>query len=134
MADLDHKPFDIDELFKIDFTKDLPVNNRLTVRYIRKDIKVALSRIGFFNFRRPVTARLHDISSRGALISTQKKLNRKGIFKLYLLFKDHQRFDIKVKIIRQMHSDRHYYGIKFDRFNHKLGDHLVKTQEDLIFR
>lgn len=120
--------------FDIDFTKDLPDNKRYAVRYIRSNIKASVLKVRLFGLGKPIGLELLDISSKGALISTGKKIRKNKKITLILEFEDGKVFEIESKIVRLEKDQSFQYGVKFNRFNHDLGNYLLKTQDDLIFR
>ncbi|MGD0958215.1 MAG: PilZ domain-containing protein [Methylomonas sp.] len=118
----------LDKAIPIDI---LIANKRYAVRYQRRDIK-AVIKIGNLILPRLVPVILEDISSRGAGIRCPKKLGRSKNLYLYLLFADGVRFDLNVTVA---YCHKNYkYGLKFDRYNKRLGDHILKTQTDLEFK
>lgn len=125
---------DLKEFFDLDFDQAVSQNKRVTVRYIRDDIKVYLkiTRLLIANKSYPVT--LHDISSRGVLVSCDKKLQVNNKHSLVLEFEDGKQYAIQSKILRRTKAAQYYYGIKFSSINHDLGEHLLVTQKDLIFK
>lgn len=122
------------DIFDIDFTKDLPDNKRYAVRYIRSNIKASVLKVRLFGLGKPIGLELLDISSKGALISTGKKIRKNKKITLILEFEDGKVFEIESKIVRLEKDQSFQYGVKFNRFNHDLGNYLLKTQDDLIFR
>ena len=122
------------DVFDIDFTKDLPDNKRYAVRYIRSNIKASVLKVRLFGLGKPIGLELLDISSKGALISTGKKIRKNKKITLILEFEDGKVFEIESKIVRLKKDQSFQYGVKFNRFNHDLGNYLLKTQDDLIFR
>lgn len=124
-------PFDI---FDLDLIKDLPDNKRYAVRYIRSNIKASVLKVRLFGLGKPVGLELLDISSKGALISTNKKIRKNKKITLILEFEDGKVFEIESKIVRLEKDQSFQYGVKFNRFNHDLGNYLLETQDDLIFR
>ena len=123
-----------DDIFNLDFTKDLPENNRFAVRYIRTNIKASVLKVRLFGLGKALGLELLDISSKGALISTNKKIRKNKKITLILEFEDGKTFEISSKIVRLEKDQTFQYGIKFDRFNHDLGNYLLETQDDLVFR
>ncbi len=108
-------------------------NKRTAVRYIRTDITVSLRLHGFFNFNKYYPAELLDISSKGVAIKCKKAISIQKKVTVSLVFKDNTIFKIPAKIVYK-NNDKQQYGIKFDRFNNKLGDYLVSSEHDLIFK
>ncbi len=109
------------------------INKRSAVRYIRKDITAVLFSRGFFKDIN-LMVKLVDISSKGTLISSSRKINRKNIT-LQLIFKDGKNFRLPAQIVHHRNSRGHfYYGLKFSRVSNKLGEHLLKTQTDLLLK
>lgn len=122
----------LDELdldLEIDLT-DLIGNQRLAVRYLRTDIKAAVKTLSFF-YPKLYPVILRDISSKGAAILCEKKIRKNTAVCLYLLFSDGKRFAIKAHVV---HSSAHpLHGLKFDKRNFELAEHLLQTQTDLLF-
>ena len=122
-----------EEIFDMLFT-DAQINNQRTaVRYIRADITITLRKYGLLKFAKKIPVELLDISSKGAAIKCEKKLGIKKRIILELIFEDNHEFIIHAKTIYQI-ENKNKYGLKFDSFNHELGDYLLSTQNDLIFK
>jgi hypothetical protein len=115
------------------------VNERRTVRYIRKDIKAYIRKQNWFStvgidwFWKEVPVELLDISNRGCLIACPKKLAVRSRVSVLLAFETGKRFEIEATVIRKAESEGQY-GIKFAAYNNALGDYMLKTQEKLTFR
>ncbi|MGJ0491244.1 PilZ domain-containing protein [Methylobacter sp.] len=109
-------------------------NNRVATRYIRKDITVILSKNSLLNFAREIPVDLIDISSKGVLIRSHKKLNIRDKITLKLKFDRGKTFKIEGTVVRKSTLSNIRYGIKFNRYNDELGDYLLETQKELIFR
>lgn len=128
----------VDDWLNFDFSDDLKKNNRIAVRYIRDDIAASVCKIRLFNFgfltNKEILVDLIDISSKGVLISTNKKLPLKKKITLTLKFENTVTFQIKASIVRKTSVLEYQYGIKFDRLNNELGDYLLETQRKLIFK
>lgn len=117
-------------------------NHRKSVRYIRDDITVFISQadiFGFyslFSYSRAIRVKLLDISSRGAMIGGPSKLvlkiNRKIM--LTLIFNSNKKFEIPARVKRKIIEGRVFYGLKFDKVNDELGDYLLESQSDLLFK
>lgn len=108
----------------------LSVNKRVAVRYRRSDIK-AVVKIHSALYPRLVPVILHDISSKGAGVISPKPLGKASKVTLYLLFKDHKRFEIDAVVVYC--NSEHVYGLKFKCFHELLAEHLLRTQTDLKF-
>jgi len=106
-------------------------NNRIAVRYVRTDIKASLSDLGLFSFSKNIIVKLVDISSKGAAIEYKAKLALKKNITLTVFFEDQTVFTIKAKVV---HKCKNQYGLKFNHFNNELGDYLLSSQNDLIFK
>lgn len=128
----------LNDLLGIDFSDDLEKNKRDAVRYVREDIAASVCKIRLFNFgfltNKEILVELLDISSKGVLILTNKKLPLKKKITLTLKFEDEKTFQIKASVVRKVPDLKYQYGIKFDRFNNDLGDYLLETQRKLIFK
>ena len=112
-----------------------PKTDRKTIRYIRDDIQIKLLYSHALGLKKvTVPCQLDDISSKGLLVITDKKLalNKKLI--LVITFTDGKEFRIIGRVIRQCPDLPHRYGIKFEQQENSLGDYLLKTQTDLIFK
>ncbi len=118
----------------IDINKINVSNRRITTRYVRSDVKASVSKIKLFRFGQPITIDLHDLSTRGALISVQKNLKLNKKITLILRFEDGKEFHIPATIVRKTSNNTSIYGIKFNRYNNELGEYLLKTQTQLVFK
>jgi hypothetical protein len=123
-----------DDFFDFDISADQAINNRITTRFIRKDIKVTFSKNGLFSFGRETPVDLIDISSKGVLIRSHKKLNIRGKITLELKFDSGKTFKIEGIVVRKPTLSNIRYGIKFNRYNDELGNYLLETQKQLIFK
>jgi PilZ domain len=121
-----------------DLTGPYPNNKRKSTRYVRNDIGVTVSKISLFNFsfikNWGIAVKLVDISSRGVLISSPMRLAVRKKIQLNLRFSDFKEFDVTGSIVRKSPGDDYVYGIKFDRINNSLADHILKTQRKLKFK
>lgn len=124
----------IDDSFNFGSQTDFKKNNRVTTRFIRDDIAVAINVPGRLGFGKTISVNLMDISCKGALISTTEKLGINKQITLNLHFKTGKVFVIKAKIVRHSSASRNECGIKFDSYNNELGDYLLETQDKLIFK
>jgi len=125
---------DEDDIFTLN-NLDLPVNNRRkVVRYVREDIDATLEKVRLFGKNRSVTSKLLDISTKGALLATSQKLRINAKIILHLVFDTGMTFAIEGKIIHRISASEPTYGISFKQFNSDLGDYLLDTQTDLVFK
>ena len=122
-----------DEIFGMLITDEQTNNHRSAVRYVRNDITVSLRMLGLIKLSKKIPVELLDISSKGIAIECENKLRLNKKIILELIFSDNQKFSIDAKIVYQAENKK-YYGIKFDGYNHKLGDYLLASQNDLIFK
>lgn len=117
-------------------------NQRKSVRYVRKDITIFISQPDFFgsyslfSVSRATKVKLFDISSRGALIAGPSRLilKKNQRLKLTLIFSTNKMFEFTAKVVREVTEERKLYGLKFDKVNDTLGDYLLESQSDLVFR
>jgi len=108
-------------------------NKRIAVRYIGTDIIAALKLLGIFNSKKKYSIELIDISSKGVAIKSKKNIAVGKNIVLYLAFKDKTIFRIPAKIVYE-NKTKQQYGVKFDQINNKLGDFLVSSRQDLLFK
>lgn len=126
---------DLDALLDDDSVgDDFAKNHRLAARFVREDIAAAIGDLGLLTFGKVFAVTLLDVNSRGALIESQKKLNINQTLTLALKFRTGKLFTIKSKIVRIAATSGNHYGIKFDRYNNELGDYLLETQRNLVFK
>lgn len=128
-APKDYDIFD-DDLFSL-LSDEQADNKRTAVRYIRTDISASIGTTVFFFFSKKIPVKLIDISSKGAAIKSKKRIRAKKII-LNLVFADKKVFTIPAKII---YRGSHFkYGLKFNRYDNELGNHMLETQSDLLFK
>lgn len=115
------------------------VNQRRTVRYVRKDIRARIwQRRWFHNFglawlRRDFAVELLDISNRGCLIASPKKLERNDKIVVLLQFETGKLFEINASVVRKSAAGDEY-GIQFTEYNDALGEYMLQTQNELLFK
>lgn len=113
-------------------------NTRIGVRYVREDIAVAVCKITLFNlgfyFQRDITVELLDISSKGLLIATDRKLRINQKVAIFLKFENQRVFRRQAKVIRRAEGPAYRYGVQFDKLSNSLGDYLLETQKKLVFK
>lgn len=119
---------------RIDMLKFQYSNKRKAVRYIRNDIDAAVTKIKVFRTNKLSYVILHDISTRGAFISTDLNLSLNKKLTLTLVFAQGRKFAIPAKIVRKDFLGSYKYGLQFDCCNDSLGDYLLTTQSKLIFK
>ena len=122
-----------DEFFNMVFTDAQTNNSRIAVRYIRTDITTSLTKPGLFSFSKKIPVKLLDISSKGACIECELKLRIKRKTTIELIFKDNHSFNLNATIVHRS-KNKNQYGLRFDKFNHDLGDYLLSTQKDFTFK
>lgn len=109
-------------------------NRRKSVRYVRNDIQTRLIIRTFLGLKSSMDVKLFDISSRGVNISTAKRLKIGKPVCLIFRFEDGMEFKINALIKNCCVKSEYQYGIKFEKQENNLADHLLKTQVDLVFR
>ena len=111
-------------------------NKRISPRYVRDDIVVALCEpTTFFGKETFVSfVKLNDIASRGLAFSTEHQLVAQKKIILNLWFQSEIAFKINATIVYKLNSKPYQYGAKFDEENHDLADHILETQRKLVFR
>jgi hypothetical protein len=122
------------DLFFFDSQTRLNTNSRVTTRIIRDGISVHIFRPYLFGFGKTIPVDLIDISCKGCLISTNKKLRINKKITLTLLFESGKLFVINAIVVRRSDLPRHEYGVKFVQNNNELGDYLYESQEMLRFK
>lgn len=125
---------DFDGLFGGDFHVEDIKNNRIATRFVREDIDASISDLSFLSRSKAYPVHLMDITSKGVLIKSDKKLNINQSLTLKLKFLTGKEFIIKAKVVRVADSANSQYGLKFDRYNNELGDYLLDTQTKLVFK
>jgi hypothetical protein len=126
------------------FNQEIPeqswTNKRKSTRYVRNDIGITINKVGLlkFSFLKNVATpvKLIDISSRGVgvLVASNLRLSLKKRIHLLIRFADFAEFNIPSTVVRRSPGEVHVYGIKFDKVNNELANHLLKTQTNLTFK
>lgn len=125
---------DLDELFGGVLPNEAIKNSRVATRFVREDIDASISDLGLLNRTKAHPVHLMDITSKGVLIESDKKLKINQTLTLTLKFLAGKEFAIKAKVVRVADEANRQYGIKFDRYNNELGDYLLDTQTKLVFK
>jgi hypothetical protein len=129
MSNNDFPIDDFDELDQVIDIDCLLLNNRISVRYRRSDIKIIIKTHSLL-FPRLIDAKLVDISSKGIAIHSQKKLRVNSRVSIFLQFNDGKRFTVLATVSNKTIPR---YGLKFDSYQTELADYLLATQTDLTF-
>ena len=116
------------------FEPDFSSNLRSAVRFAGNDIKASIEETGLFGVKKTSEVELLDISSKGVLIATDKKLSVKQKTTVTLEFKTGKSFKIHGVVARFSPSNPNQYAIKFAKYQNDLGDYLVESQEILSFK
>lgn len=125
---------DLDELLDAPSQGHTAKNHRIATRYVRDDIDALVIDMGFLSVGKPFLVRLVDITSKGALIESEKKLKINQAITLVLRFTTGKIFEIKAKVVRVSPTATNQFGVKFDKYNNELGDYLLETQVSLRFK
>lgn len=122
---------DDNEFFNLELsTKELS-NQRAAVRYITSGISIWLKVKSLFCFKKNLKVKLLDISSKGLAVKCQQDISLRKKITILIKFKDNKKFIIPAIIV---HKKNDLYGIKFNKYNDELGDYLLSSQKDLIFK
>lgn len=112
-------------------------NQRVSPRYVRDDITVAVCKTTPLSFGKEIFigfVNLNDISSRGVSFSTSLHIKLRQKIILNLRFHSGIVFKITAMVVHRSLRLPYQYGVKFDVDNHKLGDHLLTSQRTLIVK
>ncbi|MDT8406765.1 MAG: PilZ domain-containing protein [Methylococcales bacterium] len=123
---------DPDIFAPIDFDQ-VDNSQRRSVRYIREDLECqVLTQTWYFKTLK-FTAKLLDISSRGALLDCPDLPAKTKKLVVRVRFPDQQEFLIQAHVIR-FTEPPHQLAVKFDRQEDDFADHLLETEGNLSFR
>jgi hypothetical protein len=98
-----------------------------------KDKKASLVKVNLFGAGNPINAKYRNLTFDAVQILTAAILQDDSTLSLVFNFSDGEQLKTEAKIVCQRKFISHYYGIKFEKFNDELGDHLLTTQTDLFF-
>lgn len=121
------------DIFDLELTDAEENNKRTAIRYVRQDISATLIKKRIFGSSE-VLVKLIDISSKGALIAYPEKLRINGRVTINLIFKDGKKFSLPATIVHRGNKPQVCYGLKFSSCNDELGEHLLSSQSDLVFK
>lgn len=120
------------EFFELDLSDTLD-NKRKAVRYVRPDIKAILLYKSLFR-NHEIETELLDVSSKGALIACDDKFSIKSKLTLILIFADGREFTLDAKALHCNTLKKKQYGLKFNKTSDELGEYLLSSQDDLVFK
>ncbi len=129
---IDNKVFDVQSAFS--------KNKRKTVRYVRRDITAFVNQadifgtFSLFSESRTVRVRLLDISSKGGMIASSDRFKANRKLLLTLIFDNNKKFEIPVRIVREIIRKKNFYGLKFEKTNEELAEHLMSSESTWSFR
>lgn len=118
--------------------KPFATNRRLAIRFQRDNIfaylkKSSFMKLGFASSNEVSFVKLLDISSKGAAVASDVKLNINNKVILTITIMGTKTFEIPSKVVRVTNAKRTVYGIKFDAVNNRMADYLV-TAKKLSFK
>jgi len=120
-----------DEIFGSTASGQPATNHRSAVRYVREDIIVFVILTNWLGLSKKKPVKLIDISSKGIAVESNQILAIKKQVSLELCIQNKQ-FLIPAIVIHRMGLNQ--YGLRFSQFNHELGDYLLLSQSELIFK
>jgi hypothetical protein len=126
--------FPDDNLLDFDMSAKTIKNQRITPRYIRDDISIAICEVNSIFLEKEIFIELAesiDVSSRGMMLASTESLPVKKKIIVNLKFSMGKCFKIKAIIIHKSDTVPYKYGIKFEDINVELGDYLLETQKYL---
>ncbi len=115
-------------------TMPFTTNRRLAIRFQRDNIfaylkKSSFMKLGLSSLNEVSFVKLLDISSKGAAVATDAKLNVNNKVILTITFMGSKTFEIPSKVVRVSNAKRPVYGIKFDAINNRMADYLVNAKK-----
>jgi PilZ domain len=114
------------------------INTRIAIRYVQDDFTAILCTISLLSYgfllNKEFTVDLLDISSKGLLIATDKKLRVNQTVNICLKFDNGREFKRHGKIVHRADGIICRYGLKFDRLSNSLGDYLLAEQKKFAFK
>lgn len=110
--------------------KELPVNNRKTVRYAFSPIEANLKKRSFTGNKR-IGVLIKNLSSRGAVVELNNPTKLRGKVTLKILFDSHHIFVIPAKIARKEGTS--IYGLQFLKNQHELLDFQIDSGQSFVF-
>lgn len=129
--------FPDDALLEFDMSVNTIKNQRISARYVRDDISIAICEVSSFFSGKEIFIELAesiDVSSRGMLIASAEALPVQKKIIVNLRFSSGKLFKIKAVIVHKSGIAPYKYGIKFDNNNTELGDYLLETQTSLYVK
>ena len=105
-----------------------------TIKNLSKINDASLRKLHFFESNKQIFAKYRNLSSSGVNILTYSPLNIKKQHSLLFTLSNGKKHKAITKIDQYQHYRYYNYGIKFDKTNDELGEHILETQTDLIFK
>lgn len=81
-----------------------------------------------------ILAKFRNLSTNRVKILTYSPLNKRHRYNLVFTLDNGETHKIDTKIENYQHKVKHSYGVKFEKSNDDLGESLLETQTDLIFK
>ncbi len=106
-------------------------NERITNRYVRDDISVALCEITPISYGKEIFIDfviLNNITGSGMSFTSAHDISTRKKIILNIRFYSNTTFKIHASIAYRTNTPPYLYGIKFDSENYDLSQHLSETQ------
>ena len=137
-----HLSFETGKVFKLKsrIKNHHVTNNYLSVHRFPKikqllhNKEISLDRLCLYQSNNQIPAKFRNLGSSSVKILTHKPLNPKEQYNLIFMLSNGKKHKTLTQIDDYQHHIYYNYGIKFDKANDDLGEYILETQTDLVFK
>ena len=112
----------------------LSVHSFPSIKTLLNDKEISLERLCLYESKDQVSAKFRNLNSRSVKVLTYTPLDPKKQHCLIFILSNGKKHKVLTQINNSQHRIYYNYGIKFDKASNELGDYILETQTDLIFK
>ena len=112
----------------------LSVHSFPKIKELLNDKKTSLEKLYLYKSREQIPAKFRNLGSRSVKILTHTPLNLKEQHHLIFIMSNGKKHKASTQIDDYQHHIYYNHGIRFDKTSDELGEHLLETQTDLVFK
>jgi hypothetical protein len=112
----------------------LSVHSFPKIKTLLNDNEISLDRLCLYQSNNQISAKFRNLHSSSVKVLTLTPLNPEERYNLIFILNNGKKHKAWTKIDDYQHHKYYNYGIKFDKVSDKLGEYLLETQTDLVFK
>ena len=104
------------------------------INELLNDKEISLDRLDLYRSKEQIPAKFRNLGSSSVKVLTHTPLNTKEQHDLIFILSNGKKHKASTQIDDYQHNISYSYGIRFDKASDDLGEYLLETQTDLVFK